>query len=95
MKPERKKIYLMRPFVGEEELEAVKTVFESKYLTEGPVTQEFESKFAEYVGAKHGIAITSCAIGMELALQVLGIGPGDEVIVPDFTHPQPETASAR
>ena len=87
MKAERKKIYLMRPFVGEEELEAVKKVFESKYLTEGPVTQEFESKFAEYVGAKYGIAVTSCAIGMELALQVLGIGPGDEVIVPDFTHP--------
>ena len=87
MKAERKKIYLMRPFVGEEELEAVKRVFESKYLTEGPVTQEFEKKFAEYVGAKHGIAITSCAIGMELALQVWGIGPGDEVIVPDFTHP--------
>lgn len=83
----KKKIYLMRPFVGEEELEAVKRVFESKYLTEGPVTQEFESKFAEYVGPKYGIAVTSCAIGMELALQVLGIGPGDEVIVPDFTHP--------
>lgn len=82
-----KKIYLMRPFVGEEELEAVKRVFESKYLTEGPVTQEFEKKFAEYVGAKHGIAVTSCAIGMELVLQVMGIGPGDEVIVPDFTHP--------
>lgn len=87
MKAERKKIYLMRPFVGEEELEAVKRVFESKYLTEGPVTQEFEKKFAEYVEAKRGIAVTSCAIGMELALQVLGIGPGDEVIVPSFTHP--------
>lgn len=87
MKAERKKIYLMRPFVGEEELEAVSKVFESKYLTEGPVTQEFEERFAEYVGAKHGVAVTSCAIGMELALQVLGIGPGDEVIVPDFTHP--------
>jgi perosamine synthetase len=65
----KKKIYLMRPFVGEEELEAVKKVFESKYLTEGPVTQEFESKFAEYVVAKYGIAVTSCAIGLELALE--------------------------
>lgn len=82
-----KKIYLMRPFVGEEELEAVKKVFDSKYLTEGPVTKEFEEKFAEYVGAKYGIAVTSCAIGLELALQALGIGQGDEVIVPDFTHP--------
>ena len=82
-----KKIYLMRPFVGEEELEAVRKVFESNYLTEGPVTDKFEKKFAGYVDAKHGIAVTSCAIGLELSLQVLGIGPGDEVIVPDFTHP--------
>ena len=53
-----KKIYLMRPFVGPEELEAVKTVFESKHLTEGPVTQEFERQFAAFVGAEHGIAVT-------------------------------------
>ena len=53
-----KRIYLMRPFVGPEELEAVKTVFESKYLTEGPVTQEFERQFAAFVGAEHGIAVT-------------------------------------
>ena len=64
-----KKIYLMRPFVGGEELEAVKEVFKSKCLTEGPVTHEFEKKFAEYVGAKHGIAVTSCVIGLELALE--------------------------
>lgn len=50
-----KKTYLMRPFVGGEEIEAVKKVFESKYLTESPVKQRFESKFAEYVVAKYGI----------------------------------------
>jgi dTDP-4-amino-4,6-dideoxygalactose transaminase len=82
-----KKIFLMRPFVGEEELIAVKQVFDSKYLTEGPVTQEFESKFSQFVNAKHGIAVTSCMTGLELALKVLEIKPGDEVIVPDFTHP--------
>lgn len=50
-----KKKYLMRPFVGEEELEYVKRgiLFKSKCLTEGPVTYEFEKKFAEYVEAKH------------------------------------------
>ena len=83
----RNKIYLMRPFVGIEELEAVKTVFESKYLTEGPVTQEFEKQFAAFVGAEHGIAVTSCMTGLVLALNALDIGKGDEVIVPDFTHP--------
>lgn len=83
----REKIYLMRPFVGTEELEAVKTVFESKYLTEGPVTQEFERNFAAFVGADHGIAVTSCMTGLVLALNTLDIGKDDEVIVPDFTHP--------
>jgi dTDP-4-amino-4,6-dideoxygalactose transaminase len=82
-----KKIYLMRPFVGDEELDAVRHVFASKYLTEGPVTQEFEKRFADFVGAKHAIAVTSCMTGLELALKTLGILPGDEVIVPSFTHP--------
>jgi len=82
-----KKVFLMRPFVGSEELEAVKTVFESKYLTEGPVTQEFEKQFAAFVGAEHGIAVTSCMTGLVLALNALDIRKGDEVIVPDFTHP--------
>jgi dTDP-4-amino-4,6-dideoxygalactose transaminase len=82
-----KKIFLMRPFVGAEELKAVKKVFDSKYLTEGPVTKEFETSFAQFVAAKHAIAVTSCMTGLELAIRVLRIKKGDEVIVPDFTHP--------
>lgn len=70
-----KKISLMRPFIGEEEEQAVQEVLDSGYLTEGPKTQEFERAFAIYVGAK------------ELCLRVLGVGAGDEVIVPDITYP--------
>jgi len=81
------KIFLMRPFVGDEELSAVQKVFESKYLTEGPVTKEFEDSFASFVDAKHAIAVTSCMTGLDLAVRVLGVKKGDEVIVPDFTHP--------
>jgi len=81
------KIFLMRPFVGDEELNAVKKVFDSKYLTEGPVTKEFENSFAQYVSSNHAIAVTSCMTGLELAIRALGIKKGDEVIVPDFTHP--------
>ncbi len=81
------KIFLMRPFVGDEELAAVQKVFESKYLTEGPVTKEFENSFASFVDAQHAIAVTSCMTGLDLAVRVFGIKKGDEVIVPDFTHP--------
>lgn len=83
----KKKIFLMRPFVGEEELARIQEVFDTKYLTEGPVTKEFEAEFAAFVEAKHGIAVTSCMTGLDLALKALNIGSGDEVIVPDFTHP--------
>jgi len=81
------KIYLMRPSVGEEELQAVKDVFGSKFLTEGDFTKRFETEFAKYVQVEHAVAVTSCTTALELALRVLDIGPGDEVIVPDFTHP--------
>jgi len=81
------KISLMRPLVGEEEISAIKEVLDSGFLTEGPKVAEFEKAFASYVGAKHAIATTSCTTALELALRAAGIGPGDEVIVPDFTYP--------
>ncbi len=84
--PERK-IQLMKPKVGEEELAAIKKVLESGFLTEGKETIEFEQNFAEYLGASHAIATTSGTTALEIALRVLDIGPGDEVLVPDFTYP--------
>lgn len=81
------KIFLMRPYINNRELEAIKNVLDSRFLTEGPVTEEFEKKFAEYSDAKYGIATTSCSTALELALRTLNIGKGDEVIVPDFTYP--------
>jgi len=82
-----KKIQLMKPNVGEHEIELVKKVINSGYLTEGPMVREFETKVAEYIGVKYAIACTSATVGLELSLRALGVGPGDEVIVPDFTHP--------
>jgi dTDP-4-amino-4,6-dideoxygalactose transaminase len=81
------KIYLMRPSVGEEELTLIKEVIESKYLVEGPMTRQFEDEAKDYIGVTHAIACTSATTGLELALRAMGVGPGDEVIVPDFTHP--------
>jgi len=80
-------IFLMRPDVGDAELELVKEVLDSKYLVEGPMVREFERLSMEYTGAKHAMACTSATTGLELALRALGVGHGDEVIVPDFTHP--------
>jgi len=80
-------IPLIKPFINQEIKDMVSDVLESRYLTEGPVTKEFENKFSEYIGCDYSIAVTSCTTGLELALRVLGIGAGDEVIVPDYTYP--------
>lgn len=80
-------IPLIKPFINEDIKQKVLDVLDSGYLTEGSVTKEFEQKFASYIGCKHAIAVTSCTTGLEMALRVLDIGPGDEVIVPDYTYP--------
>lgn len=82
----KSKIFLMRPDIGEEEYQAVKQVLDSSYLTEGPVTQEFEKAVAEYVGVKHAIAVTSCTTALHTVLEVTGV-KSKEVIIPDYTYP--------
>ncbi len=73
------------PYVGSEELVQLEEVLASGWLTQGPKVAAFEQVFAEQHEAKHAIAVTSCTTGLHLALVGLGIGPGDEVIVPAFT----------
>lgn len=87
MKNEERKLRLIEPVVGEEELRAVRKVLESGWLTEGSMTKEFENRVAQFTGAKYAIAATSCTTALEIALRALNIAPGDEVMVPDFTHP--------
>ena len=87
MNNKNKKIYLMRPTIGKDELKLVKQVIESGQITEGPVTDELEKVTAHYIGSKHAIVCSSATTGLELALRALKIGTGDEVIIPDFTHP--------
>lgn len=51
------------------------------------MTRALEASFLAYVGCRHALAVTSCTTGLEIALHAVGVGPGDEVIVPDFTFP--------
>jgi dTDP-4-amino-4,6-dideoxygalactose transaminase len=64
---------------------AVQNVIKSRWLTMGKVTQEFESSFAAYIQTNHAIAVTNATAALHLACLALGIGPGDEVIVPSLT----------
>ena len=76
---------ITKPSLGEEEARAPYESIKSGWVTQGPKVAEFEKAVAAYVGAKHGVATTSCTTGLHLALATAGVGPGDEVIVPSFT----------
>ncbi len=78
---------MCRPSLGSEEKEAVARVLDSQWITSGPETVGLEKDFAEYVGASHAIAVTSATSGLYMILRALGIGEGDEVIVPSLTWP--------
>jgi dTDP-4-amino-4,6-dideoxygalactose transaminase len=73
------------PSIGEEEIAEVVDSLRSGWVTTGPKVKRFESDFTEYVGSKHAIAVNSCTAGLHIALTSLGVGPGDEVIVPTLT----------
>lgn len=73
------------PSIGEEEITEVVDSLRSGWVTTGPKVKRFESNFAEYIGSKHAIAVNSCTAGLHIALTALGVGPGDEVIIPTLT----------
>jgi perosamine synthetase len=78
-------IPIAKPLIGDEEKTAVMNVLNSGMIASGPRTEEFEKKFAEYVGTKYAIATTSGTTALHLGLLALGITHGDEVILPAFS----------
>ena len=75
------------PAVGEDEIAAVAETIRSGWLTTGPRAKELEQRFAEYLEAKHVLALSSGTAALHLSLVALGVGPGDEVITTPITWP--------
>src|SRR6266542_3588323 len=75
------------PALGEREIECVIDALRSGWISsQGPYVTRFEQGFSSYCGVRHGVAVTSGTTALHLALAVLGVGPGDEVILPALSH---------
>ncbi len=87
MKNKKKLMRLVQPVLGEEEIRQIRQVIQSGFLTQGTKLDEFEKLVAKFIGTKYAFATTSATTALHLSLAALGIGSGDEVLVPDFTFP--------
>ncbi len=87
MSQSHRRVPLARPLLGDDELAEVDGILRSGQVSRGLKVAEFEQLVAEYLGVRHAFATTSCTTALHLSLVVLGIGAGDEVLVPDFTFP--------
>lgn len=86
------RIPLARPQILSSDRRMFDSVLRSGWVAQGPVVREFETRFAGYLGVKYAVATSSGSTALDLAVSCLGVGRGDEVIVPDFTFPS--TANA-
>ncbi len=73
------------PDIGDEEITEVIEVIRSGWITTGPKVREFERQFAAYIGAGHAVAVNSCTAALHLALEAIGLGPGDRVVTTPYT----------
>jgi perosamine synthetase len=80
-----RKIQISLPSTGDDEWHATREPLETGWLTQGPKVAQFEKAFATRHNVRHALATTSCTTGLHLILAAMGVGPGDEVIVPAFT----------
>jgi len=81
-----KKIPWSKPDIGKDELKEIKDSFKSEWLTSGPKVKLFEQKMANYCNAPYSVAVSNGTVALDIALKTMGIGVGDEVIVPAMTY---------
>lgn len=74
-----------KPDIGQDEIDSVAAVISSRWIGAGPETRRFEDSFANYIGAQGAVAVNSATAALHLAMQVLDVGPGDEVITTAMT----------
>lgn len=79
------KVPWWRTSFGMEEVERIAWAISNEHISQGPVVQEFESRLSDYLGVPHVVATTSGSMAILMALWAIGVGPGDEVIVPNRT----------
>jgi perosamine synthetase len=87
-----KKVVQFAPFLGAEEYEALRACFERNWITEGPQSEKFLEQLKTLTGARFAVLAPNGTLALYLGLRALGIGPGDDVLVPDFTFMGSATA---
>src|SRR5713101_6056604 len=85
MAPMRELISMSAPDIDDLDVQAVVEVLRSGRLSLGPKIEAFEEAFSQYLGVRHAVAVSSGTAALHLIVKVLGLGPGDEVLVPSFT----------
>ena len=86
MKNRMQKIPWSQPEIGDEELKQIIDTFESTWLSMGPRVKRFERAMAEYLQVPHAVAVSNGTVALDISLKILGIRPGDELIVPAMTY---------
>jgi len=79
------KVPFFRPYIDKEDIKSIGNSLKRPLLTDGPILQEFESKFSKFAGAKFAVGVSNATSALQLSLKALGIKKNDEVILPDMT----------
>lgn len=87
-----RQVSVAEPVLGDAERHNISQVLDSGRFVQGPYVEEFEEKWAEYIGVDHAIAVANGTVAIQLSLNALGLEPGDEVIVPSLTFGSTATA---